>query len=125
MSPAFGLAAGNGPVYAVGFDTDGIVHYNPDNGIQKVLWIADTTYGGAILIRSQRLDQPGTVQLAIDGATTDRLQLPAGDGGSAADAPGWRHWPTYSLFTGPGCYAYQVDGIGFTDVIVFEARPDG
>jgi hypothetical protein len=24
---------------------------------------------------------------------------------------------------GPGCYAYQVDGIGFSDVIVFEARP--
>lgn len=35
----------------------------------------------------------------------------------------WRALPSGTYVRAPGCYAYQVDGFGFSEVIVFEARP--
>lgn len=32
----------------------------------------------------------------------------------------WRYYPTTTLLPGSGCYAFQVDGTGFSDVIVFQ-----
>jgi hypothetical protein len=29
--------------------------------------------------------------------------------------------PAVTIVSGPGCYAYQVDGIGFTATIIFRA----
>jgi len=37
-------------------------------------------------------------------------------------APPPRGRPSYTRVRAPGCYAYQVDGLGFSYVIVFEAR---
>ena len=34
---------------------------------------------------------------------------------------GGRAWITYTRVRGGGCYAYQVDGTGFSEVIVFRA----
>lgn len=33
--------------------------------------------------------------------------------------------PSFTRVREPGCYAYQVDGLGFSYVIVFEAKPFG
>jgi hypothetical protein len=39
----------------------------------------------------------------------------------------WQFWAGGTDVTDPGCYAYQVDGSGFTETIVFRAElgPDG
>ena len=34
---------------------------------------------------------------------------------------GWASWVTSTRVREPGCYAYQVDGTSFSEVIVFEA----
>jgi len=34
----------------------------------------------------------------------------------------WQFWPGGTEVTSAGCYAYQVDGTGFTEVIVFRAE---
>jgi len=34
---------------------------------------------------------------------------------------GWRNFPSYTRLRSPGCYAYQVDGVAFTDIIAFKA----
>ncbi len=51
-------------------------------------------------------------------AAFTELQLPPGKGW---DHGGWRAWPTALRFRGGGCYGVQVDGIGFSEVIVFRA----
>jgi hypothetical protein len=33
----------------------------------------------------------------------------------------WRNFHSYTRLRAPGCYAYQVDGAGFSDSIVFKA----
>ena len=35
----------------------------------------------------------------------------------------WRYGASSTLVRGPGCYAFQVDGTNFGDVIVFAVRP--
>jgi meiotically up-regulated gene 157 (Mug157) protein len=39
-------------------------------------------------------------------------------------ADGWNDWPSTTHVHGPGCYAYQVDGNGFSYAIVFRAVVD-
>ena len=44
-----------------------------------------------------------------------------------ADRPGddpvdWFSWPTVTYVKSSGCFAYQIDGTTFTEVIVFRAR---
>jgi hypothetical protein len=34
---------------------------------------------------------------------------------------GWRFWPAFTYAPTAGCYAWQVDGSTFSQVIVFEA----
>jgi len=33
----------------------------------------------------------------------------------------WRYYPTETLLRTPGCYAFQVDGFGFSYVLIFQA----
>lgn len=35
----------------------------------------------------------------------------------------WANRPSFTRVRAPGCYAYQVDGTGFTEIIVFQAQP--
>ncbi|HEV8688078.1 MAG TPA: hypothetical protein VGQ84_12440, partial [Gaiellaceae bacterium] len=34
---------------------------------------------------------------------------------------GWRTWPGGTWLRTPGCYAWQIDGTDFSNVIVFDA----
>jgi hypothetical protein len=80
----------------------------------KVLWIVDPIYGGPVLIRGRQLDGPNELRFD-NGALPPRAIkiLPAAR---------VRDRPSYTRVRGPGCYAYQVDGLGFSYVIIFEAR---
>jgi len=89
--------------------------------MQKVLWVASSTYTGPVLIRGGRLDAAGDIQFASGpGPSTPEFRLVEGTARSAGEEPGWREWPSYTYVPSLGCYAYQVDGVGFTAVVVFE-----
>jgi len=131
VSPDYGIALGNGPVYPVGLGAEGVLEYAPsqnfessDWGGQKVLWVVSPAYHGLVLIRGGRLDGAG-----LDGAGEVRFQR--GDIPPAVlefdalglDPDGWNGNPSYTRIRAPGCYAYQVGGDGFSEVIVFQAVP--
>lgn len=131
--PAFGLALGDGPVYSLGLGADAVLEYvrigvfagSPWGG-QKVLWVGAPAYRGPVLIRGRQLDGSGELRFGDGIEPPTQLAFPAGDRGTAysADAPDWRNWPSYTRVRAPGCYAYQVDGADFTEVISFVARVD-
>lgn len=85
-----------------------------------VTWTAAASYTGPILIRGAELG--GSDPLGFGTASTpyDELQL-LDSGRGAPVSPGRRAWLTETRAQAPGCYAYQVDGTDFSEVIVFRA----
>lgn len=139
--PGFDLLLGNERVYADFFggnsndNEQGVLRYadaqsfgggigNSGWGGQKVLWFIDPAYHGPALIRGEQLD--GTGQMRFDSSSVE-TGIPAAQTLVTAlrvDAEGggpWPNWSSYTRLQKPGCYAYQVDGPGFSEVIVFEA----
>src|SRR6266542_3576471 len=86
----------------------------------KVPWASRTGYLGWVLIRTGRLDGPGRA----------RVGLRLADGTAISEAlavnvqADWQFWPGSTEVTAPGCYAYQVDGSSFIEIIVFRAELD-
>jgi hypothetical protein len=77
ISPAFGIAFGDGPVYPVGLK-DGRLPVTADNGLYraKVLWVGAPLYPGPVLIRGARLGGPGQVRFATgDSVPTTEFRL--------------------------------------------------
>jgi len=123
VSPNFGLASGDGPVYPT-LGEDGrldLAGAREEGGwyYVKVLWFAAPEAVGPVLVRGGRLDAPGEVRFGDGPNPAPELRL--GRGGTVADAPGWRHWPSFTRLREPGCYAYQIDGRDFSTVVVFAA----
>jgi len=89
------------------------------NGLagSKVLWVIAPRYSGPVLIRGRQVDgsKPLWFQLGGNQPALPEMQLPPGT------IPGWRAWPSATLLTKAGCYAWQVDGTSFSTVIVFRA----
>ncbi|MGZ4273994.1 MAG: hypothetical protein ACXVRP_09565 [Solirubrobacteraceae bacterium] len=86
----------------------------------QVTWVALGSYTGPVLIRGAKL---GGGPLGFGGGVTpyDELQLlDAGRGAPRVVAHG-RAWVTYTRIPSGGCYAYQVDGTSFSEVVVFRA----
>ncbi|GBD16549.1 hypothetical protein HRbin26_01447 [bacterium HR26] len=128
---AFGLAIGEGPVY-LPIGPDGVVNLGgplvaeQEDGTYrfKSSWFVSPDYSGPLLIRGRQLDGSSTLRLASEGSSeaTDELFLPpAIEGQATRDEAGWTSWPTAITLSGPGCYAIQVDGADFQQVIVFQA----
>jgi hypothetical protein len=86
----------------------------------KTRWVIDPSYPGPVLIRGRALDGPAPVGFGLDPTPWPELQL-------------WPRGPKEATnyprdFLGlatrvprPGCYAWQLDGEHFTEVIVFQA----
>ena len=116
---------GNGPIYpnvtALGEDTS--IRLKPHmlraNGwyVEKVPWLNDSSYVGPVLIRVRQLDGNSEAQMDMEN------ERPRPDVALDAAAPGY-FWPGATYLRGPGCYAYQVDGNGFSYVLVFKAVLD-
>jgi hypothetical protein len=105
----------------VGLGTDGILHLGgtPEGGwyVAKVLWVASPKYADHhALIRGHQIDGPNELRFESGSDPPRALRF---DGAGLGD--GWRHQPSYTRVRAPGCYAYQVDGIDLSVVIVFEA----
>ncbi len=129
--PGFvGTAWGEGPAYPGGLDLrrEGkpVLQYldpiPPGSGFygsawfgNKVLWIVDSTYRGPVLIRGRQLDGPN--ELRFDNGRLPPHAIKILPAARARDRP------SYTRVRAPGCYAYQVDGLGFSYAIIFEARP--
>ena len=128
-APGHGFGAG--PVYLSG-------QSGWYSGGQVAILMVDSTYAGPLLVRAAQLGGSGTSQITlVDLPPTDlaniaakesqhsvavvsavhtpdgRLQLQADLG-----SPSWRAWFGRLSTAGPGCFAIQVDGTAFSEVIV-------
>lgn len=117
--PGVGDGLGPGPVWPIGLEPPGATLGASSDGIWhavKVLWAAAPSYLGAILVRGSRIDAPGAMRFSLDGGATrtDQLYLPAG-----GPDPRQLGWPSYTLVEASGCYAYQIEGSGFSYTVVF------
>lgn len=133
--------SGGGPVYPVGPWRDGEAYYeaSPDRpgwGVLDVIWISDPSYVGPVLLRARRLDDPSSG--SNSGASDIQVRLPLGASDSATDVtlgdpvlpqpidalPGWHQYERSRIYVrSQGCYGIQVDAVGFSEEIVFRARP--
>jgi hypothetical protein len=121
LSSATGALAGSGPVYAAG----NVIAYGArmSDGIfpAKVLWVAAPDYPGPALIRGRQLDGPGGVFFSNSRNVTElRFDLDTRVRAGASDQ-GWRYLPSTVNVEGPGCYGLQIDGPGWTSMIVMRA----
>lgn len=77
-----------------------------------------------ITIRGERLDGPGTMGFRTNSSQEPQPQLelrPA----SRRLAEGWPpHWAITPALSGPGCWAYHIDGPDYHDDIVVEVTPE-
>ena len=125
VSPSFGPALGDGPVYPVGFGTEGVFDLTgaqEEGGwlYAKVLWVGAPNFRGPVLVRGRQLG--GTGELRFERGPDPANELKLHTNGRSPDAAGWIDWPSYTRLPGPGCYAYQVDAADRSLVIPFEAR---
>ena len=135
--PARALAPGLGPVVGAG-----PVYVEPPGQLQfpiltrrwirtatvrfhgwspaRVLWVIAPSYRGPVLVRGGSVGGRSRIGFGDNGGGVenpayDELQIPPARGS------GWRESLHYTLLHAPGCYAYQIDGTGFTETIVFQA----
>jgi hypothetical protein len=118
-APAVSTVIGGGPAYpalgGVRAQLDG------DRRIgrwfaHKTLWAVAPRYRGPLLIRGRRLDEAGVLRFGLARHSPSQMWWPA------ANAHTWRYRPSTTVIPAPGCYAFQVDGITFSRVLVFETR---
>jgi hypothetical protein len=99
----------------------------------RTIWISHPSYDGPVLVRGGRLDRPGALAFGTGLPPRESLRLPAGSWtgirvdsrGEGVDArAGWRVAVMPTQIRQPGCYAFQVDGLGFSYVLAFGAQAD-
>jgi hypothetical protein len=122
-----GIALGSGPVRVVIAGAGDLRHgvavlINPTSAPPwlglKTLWFSAPAYQGPFVIRAERLGRPGPVALG-EGPTVAPLVVPPGP--TINGAEGWREAPGGLWVRTPGCYAWQVDGLTFSEVIIVQA----
>lgn len=117
-------ALGRGPVYAVSGRDSRVVRMPADARTQdgwyalKTVWLADPHASGPLLVRGARIDGPGEVGFGTRQQVDAELRLTTA---ASASESGWRSWPSLMFVRSPGCYAVQIDGLDFTEVLVFRA----
>ena len=108
--------------------------HDPKNP-SKVAWLADSTYAGPIRIRAGQVDGSGQILLGAPdnrgrgtpvktiggiGFYTELNLLEASSDTVPSTRP-WRLWPSSTYIASAGCYAWEVDGLDFTEVITSRA----
>jgi hypothetical protein len=106
--PNYGF--GDGPVYLSGQ----ISWYSA--GSQALLLLTDPRYSGPVLVRGGRLDGEGSLGLTGPGTTLAQgaIGIP-----ETSRPPLWGTWLGTVTPAKPGCYGLQLDGDGFTEIVVF------
>lgn len=118
-APAFGP----GPAYPTLESADGhaALHYLAGWGYEgwdgtKLLWTVPS-YTGPYIVRGRQIDGPGVLRFDQGPDWSNKLHVELRLVGPFALLN-----PAATFLRSPGCYGYQVDGRGFSYVIVFEAR---
>ncbi len=115
-----GVALGVGPVHPLAGDTNGVAELtsrtqHPGWLAIKDLWFSEPGYQGPFLVRIRRLDGAGPAGLLENPALTS-FYVPPGPTSTGTD--GYREVTGATWVTAPGCLAWQVDGLTFSNVIV-------
>jgi len=84
----------------------------------KTLWYSMPAYQGPFVIRAKRLNGPGPVAMG-EGPVIAPLVVPPGPTLNSGD--GYRQAPGGLWVRAAGCYAWQVDGLTFSEIIVVHA----
>lgn len=119
-----GIALGTGPVRVLAGSTRrGIAELINPTSVPpwlalKTLWFSLPAYQGPFVIRATRLDRPGPAALG-EGPGVVPLVIPPGP--TLNTFVGYRTVPGGLWVKSPGCYAWQVDGVGFSEIIVVRA----
>jgi hypothetical protein len=121
-----GGAIGSGPVYPLLSSASLVVSYRPQEwgrgpwGGQKVLWFVLPDYKGPVLIRGRRLGSWQWLRFDRGALPAAEIRIAPGETVSwSGQAPDSRGRPSYVRVRVPGCYAAQIDGTSFTNVVVF------
>jgi hypothetical protein len=128
-----GVALGNGPVRVLIANRGDLVQGGANLGTTnapgwlalQTLWFAMPGYDGPFVVRAKRLGENGPIEVQ-PGQTglepgSGPLVVPAGPTLNTMD--GFRTMPSSTWVTSAGCYAWQVDGRNFSEVIVVDAAP--
>lgn len=81
----------------------------------STVWFSLPSYEGPWLVRAQRLDATGPIGMGGPQQTMIFVQA------ATDETSGYRIQYAPTWVRAPGCYAYQVDGQTFTEMIVFRA----
>ena len=128
VNPTLGAALGTGPLYLIGLGSQGqldLSQANQQSGdySMPVLLTTPPAYTTDMLVRGQPMDGPNAILFSFspDAQVLGELQLSPDTAGTAAGADGdWLIWSAYLVVSGPGCYGLQIDGAGFSEVLVFQ-----
>jgi hypothetical protein len=129
-----GVALGSGPVRVLIANRGDLIQGRADLGFAtdtpgwlalQTLWFAMPGYDGPFVVRAKRLGENGPIEVQ-PGQTglepgSGPLVVPAGPTLNTMD--GFRTMPGSTWVTSAGCYAWQVDGRNFSEVIVVDAAP--
>jgi hypothetical protein len=125
--PADARGLGKGPLYPITFyiGEDATLRLGKETagpeGLHelKVVWATTTGYKGPVVVRLGRIDGVGrgNVRLFYDStaARGDAVVFPPQEFLS--------DFPSSTNVSGPGCYAYQLDGADLEEIIVFRVVP--
>jgi hypothetical protein len=86
----------------------------------KTLWVIDPSYAGPVLIRGVQLDGKGAVGFG-EGPFIGHLVIPP-EPTVNMQRDGSRTAPGGTFVKGPGCYAFQVDGLDFSYNLIFSVQ---
>lgn len=98
--------------------------------VGRTVWISAPPYRGPVLVRGDRVDGPGRLGFGVTVTPKWELRLPGGKWEErsvtfrrwrGAAQKGWRFADALMRVRAKGCYAVQIDGLSFSDVIVFGA----
>jgi len=78
-------------------------------------------YRGPFLVRAKRIDRSGPIRIGATPRQAAPLVVPPGPTPNGTD--GRREIPYFTFVKAPGCYGWQIDGQGFSEVIVAQLLP--
>lgn len=130
INPDVAPVMGDGPIY-LALGRNGTAPYEDrERGVDgiywlKSLWVADPTYKSPALIRGRQLDGQHELQFtSYQQNSVTSLEFPVETGMSASGSErGWRFLTSQTGVRSAGCYGIQVDGLGFSETIIFRAIP--
>ncbi|MGB9185307.1 MAG: hypothetical protein WCB67_14695 [Solirubrobacteraceae bacterium] len=126
-----GSALGRGQVRVLLADRGDVLRGRVDLGASptpgwsalQTLWIAMPEYTGRFVVRAARLGVSGPIEVqpSTTGLSPGTGPLIVGGGPTSNSQDGYRTVPGSTWVKAPGCYAWQVDGSGFSETVVVDA----